>query len=136
MDDNPYRSPEAPLSAPVVGVLSGSREDLRRVAKYQRGLLMCVLVYFVSLAVPFVLPENLFIIAQIGVGIAGIVGLVFVFLLSTKIYGTGAGILLGMLTLIPCVGLIVLLIINQRATTVLRQNGIRVGLLGADPNAI
>jgi hypothetical protein len=136
MNENPYRSPETPLAGPVVGVLSGSREDLRAVAKYQRGLLICVLINIISLVLPYILPPNLLLAAQICVGIAGLVGLVFVFLLSTKVYGIGAGILLGILTLVPCLGLIVLLIINQKATTVLRQNGIKVGLLGADPKTI
>ncbi|HZZ81823.1 MAG TPA: hypothetical protein VFE62_25205 [Gemmataceae bacterium] len=37
-----------------------------------------------------------------------------------------------MLTLIPCVGLIVLLVINGAATSTLRQYGYHVGFLGAD----
>jgi hypothetical protein len=41
------------------------------------------------------------------------------------------GVVLGILTLIPCVGLIVLLIINSKATGILKKNGVRVGLLGA-----
>lgn len=44
----------------------------------------------------------------------------------------GLGIVLGILTLIPCIGLIVLLVINGKATGVLRENGIGVGLLGAN----
>lgn len=65
-----------------------------------------------------------------------IVATVFVFLLSIKVYGTGLGIVLGVLTLIPCVGLIVLLVVNGKATSVLSRNGIRVGLLGADRGQI
>jgi hypothetical protein len=38
---------------------------------------------------------------------------------------------LGILTLIPLVGLIVLLIVNGKATNLLREDGIHVGLLGA-----
>ena len=66
------------------------------------------------------------------VAVIGLIGLVLVFLLATKVYGTALGVLLGILTLVPCVGLIVLLIVNGKATSVLRQNGHRVGLLGAD----
>ena len=36
---------------------------------------------------------------------AGLVGTVFVFLLATKVHGTGLGIFLGILTFIPCIGL-------------------------------
>ena len=56
---------------------------------------------------------------------------VFVFLLSTRVYGSGSGIALGILTLCPCVGLISLLVVNGRASGVLKEHGIRVGLLGA-----
>ncbi len=136
MDENPYRSPEAPVMAEAVGVLSGSREDLRLVAKYQRGLLICILIYLVSGVVSRLVPPEIMLIVASGVLVAAIAGLVFVFLLSTKVYGTGAGVILGILTLIPCIGLIVLLVINQKATGVLRQNKIKVGLLGADPNSI
>jgi hypothetical protein len=41
------------------------------------------------------------------------------------------GVLLALLTIIPYVGLIVLLIINSRATGVLNKHGYRVGLFGA-----
>jgi len=136
MDDNPYRSPEAPIVAEAVGVLGGSREDLRQVAKYQRGVLICLLINITALILPRVLPPELVIVTSIFYLVAGIAGLVFVFLLSTKLYGTGLGILFGLLMLIPIVGLIVLVIVNQKATTVLRKNRVKVGFLGADPNSI
>ena len=56
---------------------------------------------------------------------------VFVFLLATKLYNLGWGIAMGVLTFIPCVGLITLLIINSKATATLKSKGIKVGLLGA-----
>ncbi len=37
------------------------------------------------------------------------------------------------LLLIPCVGLIALLVLNSQATSELKKAGLRVGLLGADP---
>jgi hypothetical protein len=40
------------------------------------------------------------------------------------------------LSLIPFFGMIFLLIVNGRATRVLRRNNIRVGLLGANPSQI
>lgn len=52
-------------------------------------------------------------------------------MLATRVYGTGAGIVLGVLTLIPCLGLVILLLVNRKATDVLKQHGIGVGLLGA-----
>jgi len=68
--------------------------------------------------------------------LVGIVGAVCVFLLAIKVYGTGLGILLGILSLVPCVGLVILLIVNGKATGVLKQNGIKVGFLGANLSSI
>lgn len=129
MDDNPYRAPMSQGAA--VGVLSGRQEDVRSVALYQKGILVCILLYLCAFAVQFLLPPELRLVLGLGILLDGLVGTVFVFLLSTKVYGVGLGVLFGLLTLIPCLGLIMLLIINGKATSVLRQNGYKVGLLGA-----
>lgn len=126
----------SPGKTPVVGVLSGSREDLRSVAVYQKVIMGCIVVYFlvwVALAAgQFVLPPMLlFMLVWVLLGDV-LAALVFVFLLSTKVYSAGAGILLAILTPVPLLGLIVLLIINGKTTRILRQNGHRVGLLGAN----
>ena len=134
MSSNPYQSPQASPSA--VGVLSGSREDLRSVAKFQKGILVCILIYLIAVIGQLALPPDIRPLIGIAVLIAGIVGAVFVFLLAIKVYGTGLGILLGVLSLVPCVGLIVLLIVNGKATGVLKQNGLKVGLLGANLSEI
>src|SRR5581483_2055942 len=49
-----------------------------------------------------------------------------------KVYdNSGVGVLLGILALIPLINVIVLLVVNGAATRVLREHGIKVGLLGA-----
>ena len=130
MSENPYQSPLA--DSPVVGVKSGSREDLKSVAVYQKGILVCILIYLAAVVAQFVLPPELNAIVVIGIFAVVLVGTIFVFLLAMKVYNTGIGILLGILTLVPCVGLLILLVVNSKATGVLKQNGIKVGLLGAD----
>jgi hypothetical protein len=139
VNENPYQAPMADLR-PAVGVLSGKREDVRAVAVYQKGMLVCILVYLLAIVgrvmAAFVITTpsaalGAAIVCGLAVLAAGLGGLVFVFLLSTKVYGVAIGILLGLLTFLPCIGLLVLLIINGKATNVLRQNGHRVGLLGA-----
>jgi hypothetical protein len=111
------------------------REDLRSVAAYQKGILYCILGQL--LAMPAMAlgarglpPLVLLVVALAFWGIA-ITATVFVFMLASKLYGTGMGIVLGIATLLPCLGLVALLIISAKATTVLRDHGIRVGLLGA-----
>ncbi len=133
MTGNPYQPP--PESS-AVGVLSGSREDLRSVARFQKGILVCILIYLIAVIGQFALPPEIRPLVGLGVLVVGLVGAVFVFLLAIKVYGTALGIVLGILSLVPLIGLIVLLIVNGKATGVLKQNGINVGLLGADLSAI
>jgi hypothetical protein len=130
MSENPYQAP--PLEPPVVGVLSGTREDLRSVAVYQKGIMVCILVYTIAFIGHYFVPPVLRIVpVMAGLG-AALAGVAFVFLLSTKVFRIGVGILLAILTLIPFLGVIVLLAINGKATAILKLNGHRVGLMGAD----
>ena len=134
MSYNPFEAPQSDSRA--IGVLSGKREDLRSVARYQKGVIVCILIYLLAMLCQFAIPPELRMFLGIGVMFVGLTGAVFAFLLAIKTHGTGQGILLGILCLVPCVGLLVLLIINSKATSVLKQNGIKVGLLGADLKSI
>ncbi|MDB5336896.1 MAG: hypothetical protein JWN70_2515 [Planctomycetaceae bacterium] len=139
MSDNPYESPRSESGRSkkkVTGVLSGTREDLRSVAQYQRGILVCILINIAGFFGQIMLPPEIRPIVFVGFGLVGLVSTILVFMLALKIYGTGAGIILGILALIPCIGLLVLLVINGKATKILQENGIKVGLLGADPSKI
>jgi hypothetical protein len=129
MSENPYQSPMADVQ--VVGVKSGKQEDVRAVAVYQKGILICILIQVLAYIGQFAVPPEIRLIVALVALAASLVGLVFVVLLSTKVYSTGVGILLAILTVVPCLGLLVLLIVNGKATTILRQNGHKVGLLGA-----
>jgi len=133
--ENPYQSPQT-LEPVVVGVLSGDRRDLLDVAKFQKGILVCILIYLIAGICRAVVPPDLAVLVIIGVLCLGVAAAVFVFLLAIKIYGQGLGIVLGVLCIIPLLGLLVLLIVNGKATAVLKQNGIRVGLLGANLSAL
>lgn len=128
-DDNPYRAPLSEGAA--FGVRSGRHEDVRSVAMYQKGILVCILFYLLAVVGHYAVSPEFRIFIRLGILLLGVTGTVFVFLLATKVYGVGLGILFGLLTMIPCFGLIMLLVINGKATSLLRQNGYRVGLLGA-----
>jgi hypothetical protein len=80
--------------------------------------------------VPVPMPEVMLLVT-LGVFATLVTAAVFVFMLALSLYNTATGVALGVLTLVPLVGLIVLLIINGKATNVLRDHGIRVGLMGA-----
>src|SRR5271157_2138796 len=99
MSDNPYQAPmsEATSIPAVVGVNSGKREDLRKIAMYQKGIMICILVNITMLICAFALPEGTHWVAIGGLIIGAIASTVFVFLLATNVYSTGTGILMGIL---------------------------------------
>lgn len=134
MSYNPFEAPDS--SVRVVGIISGSREDLVKVAKYQKGILVCILIYIVAVAGQFALPPELRPLVGLGVLAVGLIAAVLTILLAMKTHGTLLGIILGLLCIVPIVGLLILLVVNQKATTVLQCNGIKVGLLGADLDSL
>jgi hypothetical protein len=141
MSDNPFQAPESDLDPSrdrrVTGVLSGKRSDLRSVALYQRGIMICILVYFGCIVGSFLAPSNeLKLVVGIALLFDFLVAMIFVFLLSIKVYGVGLGIVFGFGSLVPCINLIVLLVINSKATSILKDNGIKVGFLGANPSDV
>jgi hypothetical protein len=132
--ENPFQSPRT--DARAVGVRTGSMRELYNVARYQRAVLLCLLVQILGgvasvLIAPSVTPP-IALLLNLGLLLIGLASTVFVFLLATNVYSTAVGVVCGLLALIPCIGLITLLIINSKATNILRQNGIRVGFLGAN----
>jgi uncharacterized membrane protein len=129
MSENPYQAPLADLRA--VGVKSGQREDVRAVAVYQKGILVCLAIYLLLVIGQFAVPADVRPILGLVFVSLGVAGLVFVFLLSTKVYSTAVGVILAVLTLLPCIGILVLLVVNSKATRILTDNGYKVGLLGA-----
>jgi hypothetical protein len=114
---------------------SKSPTGIREIARRQRVILLCILaqlcLYALMLMLRSSIPPALSLLLLVLIWVVNIVATVYIFLLATRIYGTGLGILFGILTLIPCVGLVILLIVNAKATTLLRAVGLKVGLLGA-----
>lgn len=122
----------------------GKKGKLKSIASAQRNLLICIFLQIVTYI-------GLIVMGQIGQGsddsrpviglvalialavllAAGVGGLIYTFLLASKLYNTGLGILLAILTLVPCLGLLILVMVNQKATAMLQENGYEVGLLGA-----
>lgn len=130
----PGQPPHQPLN--YATPTTGPRTDLREIAARQRNLMYCILAYILLIVSQFVLPRDLGMFIAGAALIVSITAVVFVFMLSIALYNTGVGVLLGVLTLIPLLGLVVLLVVNGKATAVLRQHGVRVGFLGADPNQV
>ncbi len=109
-----------------------SSEEMQAIAKHQKGVLICIALYLLCVIGQFVVPSQAKTFVALGALVPIIGGAVFVFMLATKVYNTVSGVLLGIVTLVPILGLIVLLVINGRATKVLRNADVSVGLFGAN----
>jgi hypothetical protein len=135
---NPYESPdpyENPYEAPatfVEGIQSGKIEDLRSVAVYQKGIIVCILIQLMMFLGLFMVPSDIAGMIWIAAVPIGVASTILIVLLAIKVYGTGIGILLGILAFVPCMGLLILLMVNGKATRILRRNGHQVGFLGAN----
>ena len=135
MSDSPYKPPQSTS----YGSTDPAREALRRVAKYQRfvifALLANILANIVSVAtLGQDLPIRLVVMA-LSLGVA-VFAMVSIFLLAKEVINTGVGVLCAILMIVPCISLIVLLVVNQKATSFLQNNGVRVGFLGANPDSV
>ncbi|QDS94879.1 hypothetical protein FF011L_36610 [Roseimaritima multifibrata] len=63
-------------------------------------------------------------------------GMVSVFWLASLFRGKVVAVLYVLGLFVPLLGLVILIVISSKATTILRANGIKVGLLGANPKTI
>jgi uncharacterized membrane protein len=118
-----------------------SADELKRIVRYQRWLLAVVLAQL-ALWGGFI---AVMVLGGGGTGLdfpvaltflLGAVGGVFVFLLSWELRGALAAVVFGAATVIPCLGLLVLTIVNGYATAELRKHGLKVGLFGASGTAL
>jgi hypothetical protein len=121
---------------PIPNINSDSVEEVR---VGQRCILFAILLNIVLVGLAFI-PKNDAMMAVFGVLSAVMlivsltVSLLGVFRLSVGFrYGLPARILIFILMFVPLVSLLVLLMLNSKATATLRAAGYKVGLLGAAP---
>jgi hypothetical protein len=130
---NPYAAPVVMDPNPM-----GTADDPDRllgIAKAQRGLMLCILGYLVSLLLLFALgqmespliavPGLLLLASSLG-------GLVFLIMLTYRLSGTVLAIVVGLCFLIPLVGLLLMVLMSGKASRILKKAGFKIGLLGAD----
>lgn len=130
VDENPFQSPASDQAA--FQFVDKRRPDLKDIALFQKGILVCILLYVVALCGQIVLPSQLKAAAALALPLIILAGAVFTVLLAVKLYGVVQGILIGLVSLVPCIGLLALLLINGKATKLLKANGVKVGFLGAN----
>ncbi len=122
-------------------MVGGKDLTLKPIAQFQKAMMICLLVQILSILVVTVFVAStgprrgmppLAMIASLVFWIGHIAGAVLAIILASRLYSVLATVFLGILAIIPCIGLIGLLIINSAATSKLQLNGIKVGFLGAN----
>ena len=96
-------------------------EEILEVAKRQKMILWMILA---SLAAFFFPPAMI---------VVNLIQIYFIFKLAQAVRSPSAWIYI-VLSCLPLISLIALLYINGKATKVLKENEIKVGLMGADPS--
>jgi hypothetical protein len=110
-------------------------EYVRQVGTYLYYLNLALIANVVSAALFFAAPDLQDIVLLVGLAvIVGAAGLAV--LLARMMYGTAWAIVCALPMLVPGVNVIVMLVLNRRATRLVRDAGFTVGLLGPNPEEI
>lgn len=127
-------------SQPNPSILSpAERERVVRVASSQRIINLVVLVYWVVVFAAarhmrtFRTDPVFDLLFPVIIVVVVLAGMMFAVRLAISLEGRNAAIVYAILLLVPVVGLFAMLVLNRRATRLLRQAGLRVGLLGVSP---
>jgi hypothetical protein len=125
----------------VSTVNEGSK--LRDVAKYQRAVLLSLLA---NVAIIVIAMLRVFRVIHMSptmasaFGITAVVITLFImgsmFMLSKQFTNVVMAGIIALLMFVPYLSLILLFVYNQKATTYLQQNRIKVGFLGVNPSSI
>ena len=113
-----------------------SAQELRNIAGRQRRVLICILIDLGAIAWRFSASVPMARYANLALLAAGVAMTVLIFMLASKVYGTAVAIVAGVLAFVPVLGLAALLVVNGKATEILKSHGIPVGLMGADESKI
>ena len=134
MSDNPYHPPQE-ASNIAQHSPAAQKEQLRRVAAAQRFVCQVILlaivlnIFGIAVANAGEIGRVLSLLLSLGVAIGQFVGM---YKLGRSVYdSTAFGCMMMFLALIPCFGLIALLVVNGQATKMLQSAGYKVGLMGA-----
>lgn len=120
-----------PVAPPTVQGKNGPDFDLVKIASRQKRLLVCILIYLLAAASLFLVPLSVRPIIGTIMFVACVIAAIYSGLLAAELYNkVGTGVLIGILTWVPFLGLVLLLVINAKATTLLKNSGLKVGLLG------
>jgi hypothetical protein len=140
-DPDPYAPPQSPTNqspgseagAAGKGKKRGKkRAELRQIAIAQKGIIFVILLQIIFYIATLLSPPPYKTYLALATLATGLPGIVFMFMLAMKLYSTVTGILLCILMFLPCISLIVLWRMSEKATKVLQEAGFHVGFLGAN----
>ncbi|WP_445359860.1 hypothetical protein ACJJIL_12630 [Microbulbifer sp. EKSA005] len=131
--NNVYEAPKSQLES---GLSRNELENLLVIAKRQKSLLLTFLVYFLVAGYSGTAGPELKLILQLAAIPLMIAVVILTARLSWRLYGRFGAVSMIALSLFPLVNLIILLIVNSKANTVLKKAGFRVGLAGASTKEI
>jgi hypothetical protein len=119
--NNPYQSPQSRVASAVDG-------NIDEIAAGQKLVIYAILCYFLAVVAQVAIGQLALVIAlaALGLAIAGVLKLS-----SGLMFSTVNKIICVVLMFVPLVGLLMLLVLNSKATSRLRAAGYTVGFLGA-----
>lgn len=139
-DNNIYNAPKAEVKESI------NREELEKVltvANRQRSLLLTFAAYMITIGVSTALNANQPINSVYYSTILGILliilmlaVIVFTFRLVSQVYGIIFGIIMILLSVVPIINLLVILAASSRASKLIKKNGFKIGIAGANIKSI
>jgi hypothetical protein len=132
MSDNPFKAPRAVTNVSTAEYL---KDELKKIAMFQRSILVCLLAQLILAAIMFSseIPGLVFLLVPLK-----LLTLVLGIMLALKFHEKKTlYIIVAILTLLPSIlGLIMLAFLNQATINILKGHGIRIGFFGADSKSI
>ena len=112
------------------------KSTLVLIAKRQRTLLIVFFIYILVVGASSAVTPDLKPLVQLLILPIMVLIIIFTARLSFKLYGKIGASILTLLSIIPLINLIVVLIVNSKASKLIKKNGFRVGLIGASVKEI
>jgi hypothetical protein len=125
-----------PMSS-TPAVSDACRDKLRRVAKYQRWMLLLLVVwFFVQAHIIATYGQHRSMIEHLSILAVFLVSLTTVFLLAKEFNNIVVACVGAILCAVPFVSLLVMYAVNYSAIKYLQQHEIKVGFFGVNPKTI
>ncbi len=122
------------MNQKIYSETDSNHEYLYEIAKYQRKVLLCILVRIGVFTAYRVAPDKYALAIEL-LGIAVTIGFVFyIYQLAKRLYSSGMAVFFCIVIFVPYLGFIALLNVNYSATKTIQAKGYDVGFMGANLN--